>query len=343
MKKACHHSEIENLINTETKKWLVTGAAGFIGSHLCETLLASNQEVIGYDNLSTGLKSNINHLNKLKSGKFSFIEADLLETKSLEEALIGVDYVLHQGALGSVPRSIEFPIDTFNANVVAFHNLLISCKNIGIKRIVYASSSSVYGNTKSSPKKEGIEGELLSPYALSKKSNEDYAHMYAKTYGLQLVGLRYFNVFGPRQNPEGAYAAVIPRWINAAITGEEINIFGDGLNSRDFCYISNVVYANLLAATKKIDKSISYSNVFNVACGESANLNQLFEQIKIELEVSKFSKIPSKPNYLAPRKGDVKSSLGDINSISKELGYTPLVKFNEGLKKTVESFVIKNQ
>ncbi|MCL4158146.1 UNVERIFIED_CONTAM: hypothetical protein GTU68_049613 [Idotea baltica] len=216
---------------------------------------------------------------------------------------------------------------------------MISCKNQNIKKVVYASSSSVYGNTKLSPKTEGSEGAVLSPYALSKKTNEEYAHMYAKTYELQLVGLRYFNVFGPRQNPNGAYSAVIPRWINDAIAGEEINIFGDGLNSRDFCYISNVVYANLLAATKDSDASESYSKVFNVACGESTSLNKLFEQIQAELKAFGASKIPSKPNYLAPRKGDVKSSLGDISSINEKLGYSPLVKFNEGLSKTIKAFL----
>lgn len=334
----CHHSELEKIENLGQKTWLITGGAGFIGSHLCEALLEYNQKVICFDNLSTGSMDRVSQIQKRHSKGFEFVEGDLASFDSLKKQVDRADFILHQGALGSVPRSIEFPIDTFNSNVLGFHNLLVAASDSRVKTIVYASSSSVYGDSPTLPKVEEGVGKVLSPYALSKSSNESYAEVYSKTYDLPIIGLRYFNVFGPYQNPNGAYAAVIPKWIAKALNGETIEIYGDGKNSRDFCYIDNVVQANLLAALNDF-KEESYYKVYNVAVNEQTSLNQLFDIIKEYCEDNNIKLKQDEAFYAPERKGDVKHSLADITKISNELGYLPKVKFKDGIKRTFDWFL----
>ena len=317
--------------------WLVTGAAGFIGSHLVEELLALNQEVIGIDNFLTGKKTNLN-LIKLSQPKnfknnFSFYEIDITNADQLNE-LPKIDYVLHQAALGSVPRSIENPIDTNHHNVTGFLNMLVFAKNQGIERFIYASSSSVYGDHPALPKIEEQTGNLLSPYALSKKVNEQYAEVFSRVYKMKTIGLRYFNVFGPRQDPNGQYAAVIPKWISETMQNKSITINGDGSTSRDFCYIKNVVQANILAALGDIpDKN---AGIYNISCGGQTTLNELarFIQDEVALYVENL-----KPEiiYQDFRKGDIKHSIADISMASKFLVYDPEYDFASGMKETINS------
>jgi UDP-N-acetylglucosamine 4-epimerase len=313
--------------------WLITGVAGFIGSNLLEVLLQFNQKVVGIDNLSTGYQRNLDEVQRIVTSEqwqnFIFVHADICKLTDCQKACSGVDYVLHQAALGSVPRSVEDPIATNASNVSGFLNMLVAARNSNVKRFVYAASSSTYGDHPSLPKVEDHIGKPLSPYAVTKYVNELYADVFGKTFGLQSIGLRYFNVFGSRQDPGGAYAAVIPKWIAGMMTGEPVYINGDGETSRDFCYIANVVQANLLAATTQNKEAIN--QVFNVATGEKTSLNQLYAQIKQNLISSCPSLIDSKPIFRDYRAGDVRHSLASIEKARVKLGYKPMHNFEDGL------------
>jgi UDP-N-acetylglucosamine/UDP-N-acetylgalactosamine 4-epimerase len=315
--------------------WLVTGAAGFIGSNLVEALLKLNQKVVGLDNFATGYKHNIEdvlqQVNSKQQKNFTFIEGDICSLADCRKAVKDVDYVLHQAALGSVPRSIDHPELTNAANVDGFINMLIAAKDAKVKRFVYASSSSVYGDSEVLPKVEGQEGESLSPYAASKYINEVYAKVFARCYGVETIGLRYFNVFGRRQDPKGAYAAVIPLWVYNLLKGKAVYINGDGETSRDFCYIDNVVQANLLAAL--VDNSKAVNRAYNVAIGGKATLNQLYQAI---CRLLKIDANKTKPTYRDFRIGDVRHSLADINAIQQLLGYKPTHDIEQGLSCTME-------
>lgn len=303
--------------------WLVTGAAGFIGSHLVETLLRDGERVIGFDNFATGHQRNLDDAVKRGGGaeRFRFIKGDLTELAACNEACAGVDYVLHQAALGSVPRSIERPLDTHRANVDGFINMLVAARDAKVKRFVYASSSSVYGDDPGLPKIESRAGRVLSPYAATKQINETYARVFERTYGLETAGLRYFNVFGPRQDPNGAYAAVMPRWFAALQKGEECSINGDGSTSRDFCFVKNVVQANVKAATAPG----ASDEVYNVAYGGKTSLLELYEMISERLGVKRA------PVFKPFRAGDIKDSQADISLAQKKLGYAPTHSVAQGL------------
>ncbi|ELV8715339.1 NAD-dependent epimerase/dehydratase family protein, partial [Vibrio vulnificus] len=279
------YEKIQQELVESPKTWLVTGVAGFIGSNLLEKLLKLDQTVVGLDNFATGHQHNLDEVQSLVTaeqwGRFRFIEGDIRDYASCEQAVIGVDYVLHQAALGSVPRSIADPLTTNAANITGFLNMLQAAKEAQVKSFTYAASSSTYGDHPALPKVEENIGNPLSPYAVTKYVNELYAGVYARTYGFKTVGLRYFNVFGRRQDPNGAYAAVIPKWFAAMINGEDVFINGDGETSRDFCYIDNVVQMNLLAATANEDVK---DNIYNVAVGERTSLNELYQLIKLSLE-----------------------------------------------------------
>lgn len=322
------------------QKWLVTGAAGFIGSHLIETLLKNNQKVIGFDNFSTGKKENLHlvlsQLSPSLRQNFTFIEGDIRNYNTCLEATKDIDFVLHQAALGSVPRSIKDPLTTNDVNVTGFLNILFASTEHKVSRFVYASSSSVYGDSPDLPKIESRIGNLLSPYATSKRVNELYADVFLKTYGLQTIGLRYFNVFGPRQDPESLYAAVIPLWINSLLNNKPCYINGDGTNSRDFCYIDNVVQANIKAAL--CEKTEAYGQNFNIAFGERTNLNELFNIISNL--INKDSHYV--PNYREKRPGDVAHSLADITKAKEILSYNPTHSIMQGMELTVNSYIEKH-
>ena len=309
--------------------FLVTGGAGFIGSNIVEYLLQHNaKKVVVLDNLATGFKSNIepflNHQN------FTFIEGDICNLDDCKKACEGIDYITHQGALGSVPRSIENPIATHNVNATGFINVLIAARDAKVKRVVYASSSSVYGDLNESPKVEHRIGKPLSPYAVSKLVNEQYAAIFSTTYNMEIIGLRYFNIFGPRQNPYGAYAAAIPQFIAKLKKNETVFINGDGEQSRDFTFVENAVQANVKAML--CDNKEAINRVFNIACGESVSVNEMFEQIKNVVAPL------AKATHREERFGDVKNSLADITAAKNILGYQPQVLFNEGLSKTLTWF-----
>ncbi|GLB48141.1 SDR family oxidoreductase [Neptunitalea lumnitzerae] len=318
----------------ENKKVLVTGGAGFIGSNLIEVLLKQNNTVVCLDNLATGHLKNIEaHLEK---SNFTFIEGDIRDLETCKKATLGVDIVLHQAALGSVPRSINDPITSNAVNISGFLNMLWAVKENNVKRFVYAASSSTYGDHPDLPKQEDIIGNPLSPYAVTKYVNELYAKVFATTYGIETIGLRYFNVFGPKQDPNGAYAAVIPKFINLMREGEQPVINGTGEHSRDFTYIDNVVQMNQLAALT--DNPDAINTVYNVACGENTNLNELFFAIKEALVFNGYN-APEEPIYGPERKGDVKHSLASIEKAEQLLGYAPTVKFEQGLQQTVQWFL----
>lgn len=318
----------------ENKNVLVTGGAGFIGSNLIEVLLQQNNKVTCLDNLATGHLKNIEH--HLKNTDFTFIEGDIRDLDTCITATKGQDVVLHQAALGSVPRSINDPITSNEVNVSGFLNMLWAVKENGVKRFVYAASSSTYGDHAALPKQEDIIGKPLSPYAVTKYVNELYAGVFASTYGIETIGLRYFNVFGPKQDPNGAYAAVIPKFINLMKLGEQPVINGTGEHSRDFTYIDNVVQMNQLAAVTEMPEAVN--TVYNVACGENTNLNELFEAIK-EALVAQGLQCPDVPVYGPERAGDVKHSLASINKAKELLNYAPSVFFKEGLQNTVQWFL----
>ena len=322
------------------RTWLVTGAAGFIGSNLVEQLLALGQTVVGLDNFATGHRHNLTDvLDGAPEWKerFRFIEGDIRDADVCRSACEGVDYVLHQAALGSVPRSIENPIASHEANVDGFLNMLTAARDAGVRRFVYASSSSVYGDHPGLPKVEEAIGQPLSPYAATKAIDEIYADVFARTYDLQSVGLRYFNVFGRRQDPNGAYAAVIPKWIGQLLGGETCRIYGDGETSRDFCYIDNVLQANLLAATSTAADSVN--QVYNVAYGDRTTLNQLFDMLSEGLADYRPELRNARPVHDEFRPGDVRHSLASIDKIVTRLGYEPTASVAEGLQKSLRWYV----
>lgn len=332
--------EICEQLVTNPKKWLVTGVAGFIGSNLLETLLKLNQEVVGLDNFATGYQHNLDEVQSLVSkeqwAKFTFYEGDIRNLEDCQKACSGVDYVLHQAALGSVPRSIADPITTNAANITGFLNMLVAARDAGVKSFTYAASSSTYGDHPALPKVEENIGNPLSPYAVTKYVNELYASVFARTYGFKTIGLRYFNVFGKRQDPNGAYAAVIPKWTAAMIKGEDVFINGDGETSRDFCYIENTVQANILAATVENDEA--KNQVYNVAVGDRTTLNDLFYAIKNALAQNGVQYI-KEPIYREFRAGDVRHSQANINKIQHQLGYTSQYCVDEGVKLTIQWYV----
>jgi UDP-N-acetylglucosamine 4-epimerase len=323
-------------------RWLVTGAAGFIGSNLVETLLRQGLEVVGLDSLVTGFSHNLTGVRDIVGeeawSRFQFVEGDIRSLADCETACKGVDFVLHQAALGSVPRSIAHPEATNDANVGGFVNMLSAAKSAGVKRLVYASSSSVYGDEPNLPKVEDRLGKVLSPYALSKLVNEQYAAIFARCYGMECIGMRYFNVFGPRQDPLGAYAAVIPLWYAAMLKGEPIYINGDGETSRDFCFVANVVQANLRAALTTHPEATN--RAYNVACGDQTTLNQLVSRISESIK----HVLPDFENrtqviYREFRPGDVRHSLADTSLSERLLGYQPTHQVAEGLLESAEYYV----
>ncbi|MFA0441921.1 NAD-dependent epimerase/dehydratase family protein [Vibrio sp. 10N.222.51.C12] len=323
--------QIKRELIVTPKTWLVTGVAGFIGSNLLETLLKLNQKVVGLDNFSTGHQRNLDEVKGLVDSSqwesFTFIEGDIRNYEECQDAVTGVDYVLHQAALGSVPRSIADPITTNAANITGFLNMLTAAKEEQVKSFTYAASSSTYGDHPALPKIEEIIGNPLSPYAVTKYVNELYADVFVRTYGFKTIGLRYFNVFGPRQDPNGAYAAVIPKWTASMIQGEEVFINGDGETSRDFCFIDNTVQMNLLAATAE---DSAKDEVYNVALGDRTTLNELYSTIQKSL--NKLGVHHSKsPIYREFRPGDVRHSQADITKSVEKLGYSPLFRIEQGI------------
>ena len=330
--------DVKIKMKANPKKWLVTGVAGFIGSNLLEELLKLGQTVVGLDNFSTGKPENLEDVRKEVGPKrwecFHFIEADIRNLDDCLNACEGIEYVLHQAALGSVPRSIDDPIKTNQSNIDGFLNMLIASRDMGIKRFVYAASSSTYGDHPDLPKIEDHIGRPLSPYAVTKYVNELYANVFSEIFDSECIGLRYFNVFGKRQDPNGAYAAVIPKWIDTVIEGAQPLINGDGKTSRDFCYIDNAIQANLLAA--EVENSGALNRVYNVAFGERTTLNQLFQLIKENLVTYRASIRTIKPKYGPFRKGDVRHSLADISRARELLGYDPKYNVKKGMKETLE-------
>jgi len=329
-----------SLLN-EPRTWLVTGAAGFIGSNLVEKLLRLNQTVIGLDNFATGHPRNLDDVREQVGadawGRFRFIEGDIQDPEVCQRACAGVDYVLHQAALGSVPRSLKDPLATNAANVTGFLQMLVAARDQGVKRFVYAASSSTYGDHPALPKVEDRIGRPLSPYAVTKYVNELYARVFEDAYGLQTVGLRYFNVFGRRQDPQGAYAAVIPKWIGNILEGEACFINGDGETSRDFCFVDNVVQVNLLAAVTSGEDVTG--EVYNVAVGDRTTLNQLFSMIRDGLLPYLPDVDQVRPEYGPFREGDVRHSQADISKASERLGYKPTHAVSEGLAEALEWYV----
>ena len=343
------YEELQEHLKSNQYTWLVTGAAGFIGSNLLEKLLILNQKVIGLDNFETGYQHNIDQAiidagKKLKakngellSDNFTFIEGDICDLETCQQACKKADYILHQAALGSVPRSIEDPIRTNRANIDGFLNMLVAAKDGKVKRFVYAASSSTYGDHPALPKVEDKIGNPLSPYSVTKVVNELYASVFAKTYDFKTIGLRYFNIFGKRQNPNGAYAAVIPRWVSSILNKEDVFINGDGETSRDFCYIENTVQMNLLAAMTDNDEATD--QVYNCALNARTSLNQLYQMIEERLidRVKTLSK--KKPTYRDFRAGDVLHSQADISKTTNLLGYAPTHVIAQGLDEAMDWYV----
>ena len=318
-------------IRSGSRTWLVTGVAGFIGSHLAENLLALGQHVVGLDNFSTGKRAN---LGPLESPGFRFIQGDIRDLKTCLRACAGVDVVLHQAALGSVPRSIDDPVASTESNVNGFLNMMLAARDTGVKRFVYASSSAVYGDHPALPKVEAVIGRSMSPYGLTKHVNELFAGVFDVCYGFKSIGLRYFNVFGPRQDPHGAYASVIPAWIGALLGGQTAYINGDGSAARDFCHIDNVVQANLLAAT--VEDPAALGQAYNIALGDQTSLTELFRIIR-GIVSRKFPHLAtSEAVHREPRKGDLQFSRADTSKAERLLGYRPAVRIMEGLERTIE-------
>jgi UDP-N-acetylglucosamine 4-epimerase len=336
------YEELQEHLKNNQSIWVVTGVAGFIGSNLLEKLLILNQKVVGLDNFDTGYQHNIdqaiedaeNVTGKSLSGNFNFIKGDIRELKDCQKACNGVDYVLHQAALGSVPRSIEDPINTNRSNIDGFLNMLVASKEAKVKRFVYAASSSTYGDHPDLPKVEDKIGNPLSPYAVTKVVNELYASVFAKTYGFKTIGLRYFNIFGKRQDPNGAYAAVIPKWVAAILNNEDVFINGDGETSRDFCYIDNTVQMNLLAATT--DNNEATDQVYNVALNDRTSLNTLYQMIEERLIQRRQGLIKKRPIYRDFRAGDVRHSQANIDKAQDLLSYQPTHKIFEGMDKAMD-------
>lgn len=322
------------------KTWLVTGVAGFIGSNILETLLKLNQTVVGLDNFATGYQKNLDEVQSLVSNeqweRFRFIEGDIRIFADCQKACSGVDYVLHQAALGSVPRSLADPITTNEVNISGFLNMLTAARDAEVKSFTYAASSSTYGDHPGLPKVEDKIGKPLSPYAVTKYVNELYADVFARSYGFKSVGLRYFNVFGRRQDPDGAYAAVIPKWTAAMIKNDTVFINGDGETSRDFCYIENTVQANILAATTQ--NADATNQVYNVAVGDRTTLNELFNAIKSALADNGVT-YEQEPTYRDFRPGDVRHSQADVSKANSLLGYEPQFNISQGIDEAMAWYV----
>jgi UDP-N-acetylglucosamine 4-epimerase len=327
------YDQLTEALRAQPRTWLITGVAGFIGSHLLETLLKLDQTVVGLDNFATGHRHNLQQVQALVSApqwaRFTFHEADIRDEAACKRSCAGVEHVLHQAALGSVPRSIEDPIKTNTANITGFLNMLVAARDAGVKSFTYAASSSTYGDHPGLPKVEDVIGNPLSPYAVTKYVNELYAQVFARCYGFSTIGLRYFNVFGPRQDPNGAYAAVIPKWTAALLQDQPVHINGDGETSRDFCFVANAVQANLLAACATDNQALN--QVYNVAVGDRTTLNNLFELIRNGL--TQLGAAPqAQPVYRDFRSGDVRHSQADVSKARQLLGYIPSHALKQGIE-----------
>ena len=333
-----HYEAVQRSLRQSPRSWLVTGCAGFIGSNLLEALLSLDQNVVGLDNLSTGYQKNLEEVQKAVGARawsrFRFIEGDICDIETCHEGCDGVNYVLHQAALGSVPRSLADPLATNASNITGFLNLLVAARDAEVARFVYAASSSTYGDHPALPKVENRIGAPLSPYAVTKYVNELYAKVFERNFGIETVGLRYFNVFGRRQDPNGAYAAVIPKWVGHLLRGEECVINGDGETSRDFCYIDNAVQANVLAATA-VGPEVT-GEVYNVALGKRLSLNELFAVIRDELSACNSHLASAEPRYADFRPGDVRHSQADITKARERLAYEPGIEVRRGLELAVD-------
>jgi UDP-N-acetylglucosamine 4-epimerase len=335
-----HFENVKNNLLAAPKTWLVTGVAGFIGSNLLEALLSLEQNVVGLDNFSTGHQHNLdqvqNSVPDAQWSRFYFIQGDIRELDDCRKSCHGVDYVLHQAALGSVPRSLEDPITSNQNNIDGFLNILVAARDAKVTRFVYAASSSTYGDHADLPKVEDKIGNPLSPYAVTKYVNELYANVFARCYDFNCIGLRYFNIFGRRQDPEGPYAAVIPKWVASMVNDETVYINGDGETSRDFCYIDNTIQMNILAATAADEAA---NQVYNVALQDRTSLNELYEAIRGLLETRFPHLKDSKPEYREFRAGDVRHSLADISKAKALLGYEPSHLITDGLKEAMDWYV----
>lgn len=331
------YREVQELLRQRPRRWLITGVAGFIGSNLLETLLDLGQVVVGMDNFATGYARNLDEVKDVAGAaawrNFTFIRGDIRSLADCRRACAGAEFVLHHAALGSVPRSIEDPLVCHDANVTGFVNMLVASRDAGIRRFIYAASSSTYGDHPGLPKVEDTIGMPLSPYAVSKYANELYADVFARCYGMNSLGLRYFNVFGQRQDPEGAYAAVIPKWIAQLIRGEPVYINGDGETSRDFCYVENAIQANLLAALA--EDAAALNQVYNVAVAERTTLNELFELERALLAEHYPQVRECSAHYREFREGDVRHSQADVSKARKLLGYAPTHRVGEGLREAL--------
>lgn len=334
--------DIQNELKKNPKTWLITGVAGFIGSHLLENLLLLNQKVVGLDNFFSGHHRNLKAVQKIVGqdawSRFQFVEGDLRDSSLCLKICEGVDFVLHHAAMGSVPRSIEDPNLNHEINVTGFLNILMASRAQNVKRLVYASSSAVYGDNADEEKTESRLGQCLSPYAVSKRMNELYAQNFHQVYGVESVGLRYFNIFGARQDPQGAYAAVIPKWVDALVNQDSVLIYGDGQQTRDFCFVKDVVQANILAATSSDIKVVG--QVFNLGCGRRISLNELFGVIS-ELVLKKTQKSQVSPEYKPARQGDIIHSCANASLIQNQLGFVAQYDLNKGLEETVSSWLEK--
>ena len=339
------YKKLQEYLVDNQSTWLVTGVAGFIGSNLLEKLLVLNQKVVGMDTFDTGYQHNIdqaikdanNIVGKDLSNNFRLINGDIRNLTHCNKACYEVDYVLHQAAIGSVPRSIEDPINTNNANIDGFLNMLVASRDANVKRFVYAASSSSYGDNTDLPKIEHMYGNPLSPYAVTKLVNELYADVFARNYNFKTIGLRYFNIFGKRQDPNGAYAAVIPKWVDAIVNKEDVYINGDGETSRDFCYVDNAVQMNLLAASTQNEEAIN--EVYNVALNDRTSLNELYQMIEERLVKSIEGLEKKKPTYRDFRSGDVRHSQASIEKAQKLLDYHPKFRISEGMDETIDWYV----
>ena len=340
MQEPTAYQSLQTHLQATPRTWLVTGVAGFIGSNLLEALLKLGQRVVGLDNFATGHQRNLDEVQTLVTpaqwGNFNFIQGDIRELADCQQACDGVDYVLHQAALGSVPRSLQDPITTNAANITGFLNMLVAARDAKVKSFTYAASSSTYGDHPGLPKVEDTIGKPLSPYAVTKYVNELYADVFARCYGFNTIGLRYFNVFGPRQDPNGAYAAVIPQWTAAMIRGDDVFINGDGETSRDFCFIENTVQANLLAATAQNPDAVN--QVYNVAVSGRTTLNSLFAELQATLATQgvHYAKAPVYRNF---RAGDVRHSQADIGKAKRLLGYAPRFDLRAGIAQAMPWYI----
>ena len=339
------YEQLQEYLKDNQKTWLITGVAGFIGSNLLEKLLVLDQKVVGLDNFETGYKHNVDEavhdasdiIGKNISDNFKFVEGDIKSASDCKLSCVDVDYVLHQAAIGSVPRSIEDPISTNKANIDGFINMLVASRDANVKRFVYAASSSTYGDNTDLPKVEDIIGSPLSPYAVTKLVNELYANVFARNYDFKTIGLRYFNIFGKRQDPDGAYAAVIPKWVAAILNKEDVYINGDGETSRDFCYVDNAVQANLLAAMT--DNDDATDQIYNIALNDKTSLNELYQMIEGSLLKRVQGLKKKKPIYRDFRPGDVRHSQANIDKAKKLLGYQPKFRLSKGLDEAIGWYI----